>query len=73
MVAAAQFGACNEKRTSHGHTMIIDPWGSVLEEIKDEVEGVISAEIDLDKIQTTQAAMPCKEHLRGDLYPQAKV
>ena len=72
MVAAAQVGPCNEKRSSHGHSMIIDPWGTILEEMKDPVEGVISAEIDLEKLETTQAAMPCRAHLRGDLYPQAK-
>lgn len=29
VVAAAQSGKHNDKRTSYGHTMIVDPWGNV--------------------------------------------
>ncbi len=29
VVAAAQAGAHNAKRTSYGHSLIIDPWGTV--------------------------------------------
>ncbi len=29
VIAAAQSGRHNEKRESYGHSMIIDPWGSV--------------------------------------------
>ena len=29
VIAAAQAGAHNAKRTSYGHSMIIDPWGTV--------------------------------------------
>lgn len=41
--------------------------------MNDPIEGVISAEIDLEKVKSTQAAMPCRAHLRADLYPQAKI
>ena len=43
MVAAAQVGPCNEKRTSYGHTIIIDPWGTVISEAKEDEECVVSA------------------------------
>ena len=29
VIAAAQAGKHNEKRTSYGHSMIVDPWGTV--------------------------------------------
>jgi predicted amidohydrolase len=29
VIAAAQSGSHNEKRTSYGHTMVIDPWGAI--------------------------------------------
>ncbi|CAM9154440.1 unnamed protein product, partial [Ectocarpus fasciculatus] len=29
VVAPAQYGSHNEHRTSYGHTMIVDPWGTV--------------------------------------------
>lgn len=30
VIAAAQVGAHNEKRTSYGNSMVVDPWGTVL-------------------------------------------
>jgi predicted amidohydrolase len=29
VIAAAQAGPHNEKRTSYGHTMVVDPWGTI--------------------------------------------
>ena len=29
VAAAAQFGRHNEKRSSYGHALIVDPWGKV--------------------------------------------
>lgn len=29
VVAAAQCGPHNEQRTSYGHTLIVDPWGTI--------------------------------------------
>lgn len=36
VIAAAQSGAHNERRTSYGHTMIIDPWGTIGKEAGSE-------------------------------------
>ena len=33
VIAAAQVGAHDEKRTSYGHSMIVDPWGKVVCEL----------------------------------------
>jgi predicted amidohydrolase len=35
VVAAAQAGRHNEKRESFGHSLIIDPWGSVVARLED--------------------------------------
>lgn len=60
-IAAAQVGAHNEKRTSYGHSIIIDPWGEVLAELggekKDEPE-VIFADINLDRAQEVRKQQP---------------
>lgn len=61
MIAAAQVGPHNEKRTSYGHSIIIDPWGEVLAELggeKKEEPEVIFAKIDLEKVQKTRREMP---------------
>ena len=34
VVAAAQAGQHNEKRTSYGHALIVDPWGTIVAEGK---------------------------------------
>lgn len=46
--AAAQVGAHNEKRTSYGHSLIIDPWGKVLAELPGEGMEPEIAIIDID-------------------------
>lgn len=42
---------------SYGHSMIVDPQGRILCEL-DEAEGMALAEIDLDLVSSTRAAMP---------------
>ena len=38
VVASAQVGSHNEKRTSYGHSMVVDPWGKVLLDLPGEGE-----------------------------------
>ena len=45
VVAPAQGGTHPSGRRTHGHTMIIDPWGEILG-VRPEGEGVVLAEID---------------------------
>ena len=33
VIAAAQAGVHNEKRSSYGHSMIVSPWGTVLAQL----------------------------------------
>ncbi|XP_015176076.1 PREDICTED: nitrilase and fragile histidine triad fusion protein NitFhit [Polistes dominula] len=71
VIAAAQTGAHNKKRTSWGHSMIIDPWGTVLAQCAEKV-GIAIAEIDLDLLAKIRKNMPCEQHRRTDLYPSMK-
>jgi len=50
VVAPAQGGLHPGGRRTYGHTMIVDPWGEVLG-VRPEGEGVLLAEIDLDRLQ----------------------
>ncbi|KAF6040482.1 hypothetical protein EB796_001195 [Bugula neritina] len=67
VVAAAQVGAHHDKRASYGHSMIVDPWGKVLCEIKDGI-GVATADIDLQQLQQTRESLPVDKHKRRDVY-----
>jgi predicted amidohydrolase len=61
VVAAAQAGQHNERRATYGHTLIVDPWGTIVGELA-EGEGLVMAEIDLDLVDETRLRMPCLEH-----------
>jgi len=50
VVAPAQGGLHPGGRRTYGHTMIVDPWGEVLG-VRPEGEGVLLAEIDLERVQ----------------------
>lgn len=60
VIASAQVGSHNEKRTSYGHSMVVDPWGKVLIDLSgkgDEPElGIV--DIDLDYQEKIKSEMP---------------
>jgi predicted amidohydrolase len=49
VVAPAQVGRHNDRIETYGHSLIVDPWGTVLADGLSEV-GVVQATIDLDEI-----------------------
>lgn len=57
MIAPAQFGQSRSSFKTHGHTMIVDPWGKILAELPDGA-GIITAEIDLDYLAKVRAELP---------------
>ncbi len=63
IVAPAQFGKHPNSFETHGHSMIIDPWGKILAEIPDG-PGIVVAEIDLDYLLTTRTELPCLDHVK---------
>jgi len=67
VVAAAQTGRHNDKRSSYGHSMIVDPWGVVVAQCG-EGEGVAMASIDMEYLHTVRKNMPVQQHRRRDLY-----
>jgi deaminated glutathione amidase len=54
-------------KPSYGHSMIIDPWGTVLAQAP-EGDGVIVADLDLDRQDAIRASLPALEHRRADAY-----
>jgi nitrilase len=63
VVAAAQTGTHDNGRKTYGHSMIIDPWGKVLN-VLESGEGVITAEIDLDYLQEVRRKLPMQQHMK---------
>ncbi len=62
-LAPAQTGRHDDQglRHSHGHSMIVDPWGAVVAEIADGV-GWIAADLDLDQVAKVRRAIPVQQH-----------
>jgi predicted amidohydrolase len=63
VVAAAQVGHHAKGRETHGHSMIVDPWGAVLVQ-RAEGPGVVTADVDLERIAELRLQLPSPEHRR---------
>ncbi|RCN29603.1 histidine triad domain protein [Ancylostoma caninum] len=67
VVAAAQTGKHNEKRSSYGHSMVVDPWGAIVAQCSERVD-MCFAEIDTAYVAELRKMQPVFEHRRSDLY-----
>lgn len=63
VIAAAQVGDHGGGRSSHGRSMIVDPWGVVLAQAPD-VPGPILADCRLEEQDRIRAALPALRHRR---------
>jgi predicted amidohydrolase len=63
IVAAAQSGHHEDGRTTYGHSLVVDPWGEVLLDMK-EGTGVAFAEVDLSRITDVRSRVPALSHRR---------
>jgi len=65
VVAPAQVGHHGRGRASHGHAMIVDPWGVVLAQVA-EGSGVAVAELDFERQHRLRRELPALSHRRLD-------
>ena len=65
VLAPGQWGTHDDKglRQSYGHSLIIDPWGTVVAQCGDG-EGVCYAEIDLARSAAIRRGIPVRDHRR---------
>jgi deaminated glutathione amidase len=66
VAAAGQWGPSAVGRPCYGHSMVVDPWGTVVAQCGERV-GFVTAEIDLDYLCAGRSRMPVLEHRRPDL------
>lgn len=71
VIAAAQGGRHENGRRTWGHSMIVDPWGEVLACLA-EGEGVVSAELDPERIAAVRSRLPALAHRRAELGRAAR-
>ncbi|OFZ96938.1 MAG: acyltransferase [Betaproteobacteria bacterium RIFCSPLOWO2_02_67_12] len=63
VVAPAQGGLHANGRRTHGHSMVVGPWGEVLAEHA-EGEGVVVADIDTDRLAEVRQSLPALDNRR---------
>jgi predicted amidohydrolase len=63
VVAAAQCGRHEDGRETYGHSLVVDPWGTVKLDMGDQV-GVAFADIDLRKVDEVRGRIPAVRHRR---------
>ncbi len=61
VIAPAQTGRHNALRQSHGHAVIIDPWGAILADAGDK-PGLAIASIEPSRLEQVRRQMPSLQH-----------
>jgi nitrilase len=63
VIAAAQGGLHENGRRTWGHSMIVDPWGEIVA-VQAEGEGVVIADLDVDRLAAVRLQLPALKHRR---------
>jgi deaminated glutathione amidase len=63
VIAAGQGGYHVNGRETHGHSMIVDPWGNILNQLKSGI-GVVIADLDQERLARIRRSFPAIEHRR---------
>ena len=61
VLAAAQGGQHTNGRRTWGHSMLIDPWGKIVD-VLDEGPGVVGGALDMDFMQQVRDSLPALRH-----------
>jgi nitrilase len=63
LLAVGQGGQHENGRLTHGNSMIVDPWGEILDRLP-KGQGVVIADFDPARIREVRASLPALEHRR---------
>ena len=63
VIAPAQGGTHENGRRTFGHSLVVDPWGTVVA-VRAEGAGVVFAELDMERIAEVRRQLPALEHRR---------
>ena len=67
VIAAGQFGEAPPHFSSWGHSMVVDPWGRILDQLPDG-EGHAIADLDLDELESVRERIPALANRRPGAY-----
>jgi predicted amidohydrolase len=63
VLASNQWGQHDDKRRTFGHSMVISPWGEILDELPSG-EGIVIADIEPAEVERIRREMPIANHQR---------
>jgi predicted amidohydrolase len=63
VVAAAQWGKHPRGRQSYGHSLIVDPWGTVVADCPDGI-GIVTATLERARLEAVRRSLPALAHRR---------
>lgn len=61
VVAAAQYGTHPGARQTYGHSLVVDPWGTVIAEASDGV-GIVVATLERERLDSVRRSLPSLSH-----------
>jgi len=61
IVAPNQCGTNDERRSTFGHSMVVNPWGDVIAEAGDK-EMIVNCDIDISQVDNYQQSIPVLKH-----------
>ncbi|MEP3045724.1 MAG: carbon-nitrogen hydrolase family protein [Roseibium sp.] len=64
VVSAAQGGLHDDGRETYGHSLVVDPWGTVIAELDHDDPGYVLAEIDTENVAKARARIPAIKNER---------
>lgn len=67
VIAAGQFGEAPPHFSSWGHSMLVDPWGRILDQLPGG-EGHAIADLDLDELESVRERIPSLANRRPGAY-----
>ncbi len=64
VIGAAQEGYHGDGRWTYGHSLTVNPWGEIIEEVTESGSGIAYAQIDLQKLHNIRKLLPGQTILR---------
>jgi predicted amidohydrolase len=64
IIAPAQHGQHSKNRASYGHSLIVDPWGTIVAEVESG-DGFAIADIDVGEVERVRKALPSLANRRA--------
>jgi deaminated glutathione amidase len=64
VLAPAQGGVHEDGRETFGHSLVVDPWGSIIAEAAHDSPGCVLADLSLDQVDAARRRIPALQHDR---------